>query len=53
MSAYITKEKDKLYQLTNFTGSNGMVIVYAYGVKNEDTGNQRKPLFITDSRYKL
>ena len=53
MSAYIPKEKDKLYNLTNFTGSNGMVIVYADGVMNDDKKSQRKPLFITDSRYKL
>ena len=54
MSAYIPKEKDKLYKLTNFTGSNGMVIVYADGVMNDDEKkSQRKPLFITDSRYKL
>jgi Xaa-Pro aminopeptidase len=54
MSAYIPKEKDKLYKLTNFTGSNGMVIVYADGVMYEDGKKaQRKPLFITDSRYKL
>jgi len=53
MSAYIPKEKDKLYNLTNFTGSNGMVIVYADGVMNDEKKSQRNPLFITDSRYKL
>ena len=53
MSAYLPKDKDKVYKLTKFTGSNGMVVVYADGVVQEDGITQRKPLFITDSRYKL
>jgi Xaa-Pro aminopeptidase len=28
MSSYIPKDKDRLYKLTNFTGSNGLAIVF-------------------------
>ncbi len=45
MSSYIPKDKDRLYKLTNFTGSNGLAIVFQ--------SQQKKPVFITDSRYKL
>ena len=36
-------DNDRLQRLTNFTGSNGAVIVFT----------DKKPVFITNSRYKL
>lgn len=51
-STYIPRERDRLYKLTNFTGSNGMAIVFAQTVLDAED-NPRKPIFITDSRYKL
>ncbi len=51
-SAYVPKNKDRLFKLTNFTGSNGMAIVFAQSVLDQDD-NPRKPIFITDSRYKI
>ena len=29
MSSYIAKDKDRLHKLTNFTGSNGLAVVFA------------------------
>ena len=52
-SGYLAKEKDRLYQLTNFTGSNGMAIVFSPKVMDPKTNQPRKPIFITDNRYKL
>eukprot|EP00347_Sterkiella_histriomuscorum_P004031 403362008 len=43
MSHDIAKNKDRLFQLTNFTGSSGLAIVF----------RNHKPVFITDNRYKI
>ena len=43
MSHDIPKDRDRLFKLTNFTGSNGLAIVFS----------KAKPIFITDNRYKL
>ncbi|CDW73923.1 x-pro aminopeptidase [Stylonychia lemnae] len=43
MSHDMSKDQDRLYKLTNFTGSNGLAIVF----------QNRKPIFMTDNRYKL
>ena len=36
-SGYMSKEKDRLYQLTNFTGSNGMAVVFSPNVIDPKT----------------
>jgi Xaa-Pro aminopeptidase len=43
MSSYLSKSKDRLFKITNFSGSAGTIIIFA----------DMKPVFITDSRYKL
>ena len=53
MSSYVPKEKDRLYKLTNFTGSNGLAIVFSNSVVDPATLKGKRPVFITDSRYKL
>ena len=42
----LKRQEDRLYKLTNFTGSNGLAVIFA-------DPNDKKSLFITDSRYKL
>lgn len=43
MSEHVSQDKDRLFKISNFTGSNGTAIIFA----------DRKPIFITDNRYKI